>query len=247
MDRRPKIAITTRLEIGTGRFYLDRRYSEAIEASGGIPVMISLIPNKDYICEVMESVDGLLLPGSNTDIDPKYFGEEPHPSLGTVIPEKEETDLLALRFADERNLPIFAICFGMQALNVFRGGSIIQDISSSFPMSVKHDQGVPYDRSSHSIAVKGGRLLTDIASVSGTEGGIRVNSSHHQAVNTVGRDLIAVAWASDGIVEAIEDVRDERWVLGVQWHPEMTFKNDPLSSELFKVFVEQCGTSIIAL
>lgn len=241
MVRRPRIGITTRLELGTGRFYLDRRYCSAVEASGGIPILIPLIAGTDFVRQVVDCIDGLLLPGSNTDVDPAYYDEEPEPRLGTVIPEKDETDLLALRYAEDKGLPILAICFGMQVLNVFRGGSLIQDIESSRSTAIKHDQGIPYERNSHSIDVKGGTLLSRMGSVRAEGCEFRVNSSHHQAVKSVGRDLAAVAWASDGVIEAIEDDRSGRWVLGVQWHPEMTFDADAISREIFKVFVEVAG------
>lgn len=121
MVRRPRIGITMRLELETERFYLGRDYSERVEAAGGVPVHLSLIPKKEYIAEVMSGLDGVLLPGSNTDVDPVYYGEEPHPGLRTVIPVKDETEMLVLADAERRKLPILAICYGMQALNVFRG------------------------------------------------------------------------------------------------------------------------------
>ncbi|QQS33082.1 MAG: gamma-glutamyl-gamma-aminobutyrate hydrolase family protein [Acidobacteriota bacterium] len=238
MVRRPRIGITTRLELSTGRYYLDRRYCTAVEASGGIPILIPLIPTTEFVRQMIDCVDGLLLPGSNTDVDPSYYGEEPEPLLGTVIPEKDETDLLALRFAEENALPILAICFGMQVLNVFRGGSLIQDMASGGLTTLKHDQGMPYERNSHSVSIEADSMLSRLDPVRSADGEIRVNSSHHQAIKSVGRDLAAVAWASDGVIEAIEDTRNGRWALGVQWHPEMTFDHDPVSKEIFKVFVE---------
>src|SRR5476649_454430 len=103
MSNRPRIGITMRLELETRRFYLGRDYSEAVEACGGVPVHLSLIPTEEYITAAMEGLDGILLPGSNTDIDPHYYGEEPHPRLGSVIPEKDETDLLVLSEAERQN------------------------------------------------------------------------------------------------------------------------------------------------
>jgi putative glutamine amidotransferase len=239
MRRRPKIGITTRLELDSGRFYLDRRYSEAVEMSGGLPVMIPLIPEEGYIESLFAQIDGLLLPGSNTDIDPAYYNEEPDPALGTVIPEKERTDLLALKYAFEKGIPVLAICFGMQVLNVFCGGSLIQDLRSEGIDAVKHDQGVPYERNSHSVRIDHGLILKSFSSVAEAHGEIRVNSSHHQAVRNIGSGLAAVGYSSDGVVEAIEGVDDGHWVLGVQWHPEMTFSFDPVSKEIFKIFVER--------
>src|SRR6266513_1708338 len=136
--QRPRIGITMRLELETDRFYLSRHYSEAVEGAGGAPFLISLIPRRDYISTVMAELDGVLLPGSDSDIDPLRYGAEPHPRLGSVHSVKDETDLLVLEEVEKRGLPLFAICFGMQALNVFRGGTLIQDIGSQVPTAINH-------------------------------------------------------------------------------------------------------------
>src|SRR6266516_3786616 len=97
---RPRIGITMRLELETDRFYLARYYSEAVEAAGGLPVHLTLIPNAEYIAGVLSCIDGLLLPGSDSDVDPSRYGQEPHPHLGQVHPEKDETDLMTLTEAE---------------------------------------------------------------------------------------------------------------------------------------------------
>ena len=232
---RPRIGITMRLELETNRFYLARYYSEAVEAAGGLPVHIPLIPDGDFVKGVMDGLDGLLLPGSDSDIDPQRYGQEPHPQLGSVHPEKDETDLLALAEAEARAMPVFAICFGLQSLNVSRGGSLIQDIPSQLPESIKHAQGAPRERHSHRV-----RLLEDsILGQLGASESAPVNSHHHQAIEKLGRELLATAWASDGIVEAVEDPRGDRFVLGVQWHPELAWEKDGLSRALFDRFVSE--------
>src|ERR1035437_10139878 len=111
MERRPRIGITMRLEFETRRFYLGRDYSEAVEACGGIPVHIALIPKPEYIVETVADLDGVLLPGSNTDVVLYYNGGAPHHELGTVIPEKDLTDRLVIEEAERLNLPIRAICY----------------------------------------------------------------------------------------------------------------------------------------
>ena len=229
----PRIGITMRLELQTDRFYLSRYYSEAIEAAGGAPVHISLIPKPDYVSAVMDDLDGVLLPGSDSDIDPLRYGAEPHRKLGSVHPVKDETDLLVLDEIEKRRLPLFAICFGMQALNVSRGGTLIQDIPSQMPQAISHQQGVPRDRPSHAITLAKQSLLLSLASAER----MLVNSHHHQAVEKVGRDLIATAWTSDGLIEAVEDCRPERFVLGVQWHPELGWQQDRFSQALFDRFI----------
>src|ERR671939_991145 len=101
-DERPRIGITMRIELGTDRFYLSRHYSEAVEAAGGAPVHISLIPKAGYIDAVVEGLDGILLPGSDSDIDPLRYGQQPHPALGSVHTIKDETDLLVIEAAERR-------------------------------------------------------------------------------------------------------------------------------------------------
>ncbi len=136
---------------------------------------------------------------------------------------------------EARAMPLFAICFGIQVLNVFRGGTLIQDIVSQHPKAINHQQGAPRDRHSHRV-----RLLEDsmVGQLGGSESA-PVNSHHHQAIETLGKELVATAWASDGLVEAVEDPRGDRFVLGVQWHPELGWERDELSKALFERFVAE--------
>ena len=232
---RPRIGITMRLELETERFYLARYYSEAVEAAGGLPVHIPLIPRPDFIKQVVAGLDGLLLPGSNSDIDPLRYGREPHPQLGAVHPVKDETDLLTLVEAETRAMPVFAICFGLQALNVSRGGTLIQDIVSQHPDAIKHEQGAPRDRHSHRVSLLEDSRLGQLANAETAS----VNSHHHQAIETLGRELVATAWAPDGIVEAVEDPRSDRFVMGVQWHPEIGWERDAFAKSLFNRFIAE--------
>ena len=234
-QKRPRIGITMRLELETNRFYLARFYSEAVEAAGGLPVHVPLIPRPDFIRQVMAELDGLLLPGSNSDVDPQRYGREPHPQLGEVHPEKDETDLLALREVEKLAMPLFAICFGSQVLNVSRGGTLIQDIVSQYPGAIKHDQGAPRDRHSHRVRLLEDSRLGQLANAETAP----VNSHHHQAIENLGRELVATAWAPDGLVEAVEDPRSDRFVVGVQWHPELGWEKDEFSRSLFDRFIAE--------
>lgn len=235
MQTRPRIGIPMRIEQTTNRFYLGRDYSEAVEAAGALPIHISLIPKADYIDSVVAQLDGILLPGSDSDVDPLRYGQQPHPLLGTVQTIKDETDLLVIAAAERRRIPIFAICFGMQVLNVSRGGTLIQDINSQVPNAIKHEQGPPRDRPSHRIR------LSENTRLSGVAGALDalVNSHHHQAVESLGADLVATAWSTDRVIEALEDPRPDRFIVAVQWHPELGWQNDPLSQGLFHAFVNE--------
>lgn len=236
-DYRPRIGITMRIELETDRFYLSRHYSEAVEAAGGAPLHLSLIPNREHIVAVMNGLDGILLPGSDSDVDPLRYGREPHQALGHVHSIKDETDLLVLEQVEQKRLPLFGICFGMQVLNVSRGGTLIQDIASQVPGAIKHEQGAPRDRPSHRV-----RLLEEsrLASLAQRDGAV-VNSHHHQAIESVGRDLVASAWTADGLVEALEDPRSDRFVMAVQWHPELGWERDSFSQALFSCFITEAG------
>ena len=239
MNTRPRIGITMRIEHATDRFYLSRHYSEAVEAAGGAPVHISLIPDFDYLESVVEGLDGILLPGSDSDVEPLRYGQQPHPALGAVHTIKDETDMLVIEVAERRQMPLFAICFGMQVLNVSRGGTLIQDIFSQVPNAIKHEQGAPRDRRSHRVRFSEN---TRLATIAGTLDAT-VNSHHHQAIESVGANLIATAWATDGVIEALEDPRPDRFVMAVQWHPELGWQNDDLSQELFKSFVNEAANA----
>jgi putative glutamine amidotransferase len=223
-----------RHELETERFYLARAYSEAVEAAGGVPVHLSLIPKQSYVESVLDALDGVLLPGSASDVDPLRYGHEPHPKLGPVHPLRDATDALVLSEVERRAMPLLAICFGLQIWNVARGGTLIQDLESAMPEAIKHEQGAPRGRRSHRV-----RLLAKSALAGLARGeSALVNSHHHQAIETVGEGLRATAWTADGLIEALEENRSDRWSLGVQWHPEIEWEDDDFSEKLFKSFVE---------
>ena len=235
---RPLVGITTRHELETERFYIARYYSEAVEAAGGIPVHLPLIPKPSYVEALVGRLDAILLPGSASDVDPLLYGREPHAKLGSVHPLRDRTDLLVLKTAEERRIPLLAICFGMQVWNVFRGGTLIQDIVAEVASALKHEQGAPRDRHSHSLKLLPESVLGRLACAESA----RVNSHHHQAVDEIGRGLRATAWSADGIVEAIEDTDEGRWAVGVQWHPEIGWEGDKLSRALFNAFLEAAAS-----
>jgi putative glutamine amidotransferase len=226
-----------RIEYSTDRFYLGRHYSEALQAAGAVPLHISLIPNEEYVGAAVEDLDGILLPGSDSDVDPQRYGQQPHRRLGTVQRIKDETDLLVIAAAEERGIPILGICFGMQILNVSRGGTLIQDIESQVPNSIQHEQGVPRDRRSHSVKLLSGSTVQSLA---GSDEEF-VNSHHHQAIEVIGQNLNATAWSNDGLVEALEDPRPEKFVMAVQWHPELGWEDDQFSQAIFRHFVDHAS------
>jgi len=191
----------------------------------------------------MDRVGGIVLSGSDSDVDPLRYGADPHPKLGDVAPRRDAMDALLIQLCEEREIPLLAICYGMQALNVSRGGTLIQDIESQVEGAIKHSQSGVYTRHSHKIDILNGTLLADLAGGTSTT----VNSHHHQAVERLGRNLTPIAWASDGIVEAVIDDTTSHFVFGVQWHPEVAFASDELSQAIFASFMEAVSETHKAL
>jgi putative glutamine amidotransferase len=229
---RPRIGIPTGYDPDTRRYLLDRRYVDVIGRAGGLGVIIPVPSGPETIDLYREWIDGVLLPGSPSDVDPARYGEPPHEKLGPLFPERDQADFSLLGTAEERSLPVLGICHGMQTLNVWRGGSLVQDIPSEIPLSASHQNpGQPRDVPAHPVRIEPGSRL---ARIIGEESD--VNSFHHQAVRRVGRGLRIVARAPDGVAEAIEDP-GQVFVIGVQWHPEAGWESSAASRALFLAFV----------
>jgi putative glutamine amidotransferase len=230
---RPIVGIPCRYNWQTNYYELRETYPEAIYAAGGTPLLIPLIPESAYVDRIIDQIDAICLSGAVNDVDPLRYGHEPKPGLGSVVPRRDETDSMLLAAAEARRLPVLAICFGIQSLNVYRGGTLIQDIPSEVKGALKHMQGEVFWRRSHSINITEDSLLAKLAGSTQTV----TNSHHHQAIDIVGRDLEPIAWASDGVIEAVINTRPEQFVLGVQWHPEVGWENDDLSKAIFNHFI----------
>ncbi len=230
---RPSVGIPCRYNWETNYFELRETYAEAIYAAGGTPILLPLIPEPQFIDAIVDKLDAICLSGAVNDVDPMRYGHEPKPGLGPVVPKRDETDALLLAAAEERRMPIMAICFGIQSLNVYRGGTLIQDIHSEVKDSLKHMQGDVFWRRSHSINITEDTLLAKLAGTTK----IGVNSHHHQAIDVVGRGLEPIAWAADGIIEAVVSTDPEQFVLGVQWHPEVNWRMDEFSQTIFEHFI----------
>lgn len=228
---RPIIGITCNL-IDNGTVHsLNVDYARAVEAAGGMPV---ILPAACTECtgQLLHILDGLILSGGG-DLDPSCFGEEPVPGLGEITPERDLFELELTRQALKADLAILAICRGVQVLNVAMGGTLYQDINSQLGQVLKHRQDAPRWHASHKVNIKNGSLLSRI--LQSRE--IRVNSLHHQAINKVGYGLKVSAQAADGIIEGVES-DNHKFVVGVQWHPEAMWMKDQVQLRLFTALVE---------
>ncbi len=221
-------------------------YAEAVTLSGGSPFEIPLAQNRSSLSDVLTTCTGFVLPGSPADVDPARYGQR-YQGSATPDPLRESTDAAILTHAQIRLAPVLGICYGMQSINVYYGGTLIQDVARG---AVDHSAG-PSVPIAHSVTIESSSMLASTTSPTSTEkpGPRRflVNSSHHQAVATTGKGLRVTAWsAEDGIPEAIElDEHNPAWknwfLLAVQWHPERSFETSPESRALFHLLVQNAA------
>ncbi len=235
MTRSPLIGVSTSITVATSpeRAYVNSAYLRAIQEAGGVPVPLPPQLSERAFEILAEGLSGFLLTGGG-DIDPARFGEAPHPTLYDVAPARDALEISAVAFAMDRSRPILAICRGIQVLNVALGGSLYQDVGTEPGTEIQHSQKEPRDQPTHAVKIHPGSRL---AHVLGTEQ-LEVNSMHHQAVRAPGKELLPVAWAPDGIIEGLEVDDPERFVLGVQWHPEELVGHSDPARRLFAALIE---------
>lgn len=236
MARRPRIGICTAIERASWTvwdaeaYLLNRAYVDAVQAAGGLALMLPPDPaSVREPDEVLDVLDGLILAGG-ADVDPAGYGEAPHPATKGTWPERDEVEVALARRALERDIPLLGICRGMQLLNVARGGTLIQHL----PDDVGHEdhRRVPgsFDGADHDVRLADGSLAARAAG----EVEHATKSHHHQAVARLGEGLVATGWSTlDDLPEAIEDP-ERRFALGVQWHPEA----DPTSRLIASLVAE---------
>jgi putative glutamine amidotransferase len=208
---------------------LNQTYSRAVEAAGGVPI---ILPNIDAAAqELVSRLDGLLLSGGY-DLAPTLFDEGVLNETVEIDEGRDRAEMPILRAALERDMPILAICRGIQTLNVALGGSLYQDIPAQIPSDIQHKQKQPRHEATHTIAIERDSRLA--AAVGGAE--MPVNSFHHQALKRVGEGLRVTAVAPDGVIEAVEGT-DGRFLLGVQFHPEEMVGVSEQAKAIFQAFV----------
>lgn len=224
-----------RLDPGKERLCINQDYVFAISQADGIPLVLPYIKEIHAIERQLDAVDAILLSGGH-DVHPHHYGEEPIQQLGEVCAERDDYEIKAIRIALERNQPIFAICRGLQILNVALGGSLFQDIPHQTNSGQQHSQQAKGHVASHAVDLVPSTLLHQIAG----EPTVMVNSFHHQAINKLAPELIVNARARDGMIEGVE-MMGSPWVLGVQWHPERMVAHHPVMQRLFKAFITAAG------
>ncbi|HTR24793.1 MAG TPA: gamma-glutamyl-gamma-aminobutyrate hydrolase family protein [Terriglobales bacterium] len=234
----PRVAIP--MPHSADRAYAERavkQYEEAVLLAGGEPVRVELGQSASEIAKQAGGCDAVLLPGSRADVDPQKYREARHAKTEEIDSLRESADHLLLDAAYRNRKPVLCICYGLQLLNVYRSGSLVQHIESD----INHGAGraVPH---AHDVTIDSSSRLAEIV---GSRNGqpIAVNSSHHQSAKTPGNGLRVVATSPrDGVIEALEGTAPDHFVLAVQWHPERSIHDGPDLAEpaqkIFRAFIE---------
>ena len=235
--KRPVIGISSTWGEGTSTS-APLTYVESVIRAGGVPLVLPITLDPAIMAQMLDRVDGLIMTGGE-DIDPlKWFGEEPVPGMGEIVPARDSFDIALIRMAVGRGMPVLGICRGHQLLNVAFGESLFQDIPSQVKgSSVKHSQKAPRYYGTHTINIEKGSLLNKQIGLQK----VAVNSYHHQAVKDVAPGFKVTARSVDGIVEAMEKIGSTK-VFSVQFHPEgFTASNIDTFLGIFQHLVKEAG------
>ncbi|CAG9607548.1 gamma-glutamyl-gamma-aminobutyrate hydrolase family protein [Pseudoneobacillus rhizosphaerae] len=242
MNKKPIIGITgayiKRNEHMEG-VYVHHDYHKSVAANGGIPVILPFI-NPEMTLETLPLCDGIILSGGE-DVDPQFYGQDPHIHLGPTLPDRDLVEIEIVKYAIKNNIPILAVCRGVQILNVALGGTLIQDIPSQMKEPIQHSQTVERSRDTHWVNISTDSKLYQILDADR----VRVNSLHHQALDKVSEDLRVVAMSSDGIVEAVEYIHSSTFTVGVQWHPESMASSNSSMNNLFIEFIKSSSGVLV--
>jgi putative glutamine amidotransferase len=233
---KPLIGITTNRVSTGGTIPLlgaSESYLKAVEAAGGLPVLIPLVLSDAELDELLPRLDGVLFPGGG-DIDPVLFNGRPHERVYGIDEDRDRVEIHLTRRAVEMDKPFFGICRGIQVINVALGGTLYTDIADQHANSLRHDwyPDIPRETLAHAVKVQPQSRLAGI--LQGAQ--VETNSLHHQAVDQPAPSLTTVAWAPDGVIEAVE-LPGHRFGLGVQWHPE-NLQAHPAMRQLFQSFIQ---------
>ncbi len=243
----PRIAIP--MQHSSNPEYAERaipQYERAVELAGGEPVRIPLDQSPADVRKRIERCDGVLLPGSNADVDPARFSAPRSPHTAAADPRRDAVDDLLLADAYNLRKPVLGICYGLQSLNVFRAGSLVQHIPDFLPEAtrakVNHGAGKKVEVA-HTVVIEPGTKLAQILNLDAKcPAPLPVNSSHHQSAGVVGAGLRIVARCpDDGIIEALEGTAPDHFVVAVQWHPERSVDADAASRAIFRALIDSAA------
>lgn len=236
-DYKDEVGMVSHMGIAGQKWhFLADSYVHSVEQAGGIPVLIPICEDIETVKAMCAGLDAVLVSGGH-DVNPQEYGERVKGYCGTIMPMRDRQDIELTKYiVNETDKPLLAICRGVQILNVAAGGNLYQDLKKEGGFEHHFTDMYPLNYPTHSVAVKEGSRLKEIFGKTD----VNVNSFHHQAVKETGNGFVATAVSEDGVVEAIEkENAGGRFVLGVQWHPEMMYDTDEQQA-IFRALVKAC-------
>lgn len=232
--KRPLIGIVPLMDYQRASYWMLPGYMQGIEQAGGIPIMLPLTDDEAALAQLADNCDGFLFTGGQ-DVTPSLYGEPATELCGETSPERDKMERKLLALARELDKPVLGICRGIQFLNAALGGTLWQDLPVQNPSEVNHHQTGAYEAPIHMVQLLPGTPLTDLLH----KETLPVNSYHHQAIRVLAPELVPMAQAPDGIIEAVYEP-GRRFVWAVQWHPEFSYKVNADSRKIFAAFVGAC-------
>ncbi|MBQ7488673.1 MAG: gamma-glutamyl-gamma-aminobutyrate hydrolase family protein [Clostridia bacterium] len=230
---KPVIGLIPLVDENRESYWMLPGYMTGIQMAGGIPVMLPLEMNRMDIRQAANALDGVLFTGGH-DVSPQMYGEAPLPECGAVCPARDRMEQMLFEECLEMDKPMLGICRGIQLINVLLGGTLYQDLPTQNPSDVNHHGAPPYDRPVHSISIVQGTPLHALCGPAAS-----VNSYHHQAIRDLAASLTPMAYAEDGIIEAVYR-KASRFLWAVQFHPEFAWHSDRNCYAIFETFVAAC-------
>lgn len=233
---KPIIGITSQFEhlVNRKMVRVNNTFVNAVVEGGGVPIILPILKDIEDIDSYLSRVDGLIFTGGE-DVTPIYFGEEPIKEVDYICIDRDDMELELFKRAYEKNIPLLGICRGLQLFNIGLGGTLYQDIPRQIPNAIGHACGYNVHQGYHTINIEKDSILYDIFK----KEKLVVNSQHHQSIKDLGENMRITSTTIDGVVESIEST-NEKFLLGVQFHPEVMMNNDKEFIKFFSYFVERC-------
>lgn len=233
---KPIIGLTSQYEYSVGRNFnkINYTYIDAIIRAGGVPIILPILSVLEDLDVYIDSIDGLILTGGE-DVSPLIFGEEPIKEVKSICYDRDDMEISIFNKAYEKGIPVLGICRGIQVFNVALGGTLYQDIHVQIPNALGHVSTYNIEGGYHSINIERDTMLYEIF----RKEKIRVNSQHHQSVKDLGKGLKVTAMSMDGVIEGVESTTD-KFVLGVQFHPEAMINAHKEFLRIFNYFIDHC-------
>ncbi|MBO6129119.1 MAG: gamma-glutamyl-gamma-aminobutyrate hydrolase family protein [Pseudobutyrivibrio sp.] len=231
---RPVIGLIPLFDDEKESYWMLPGYMKAIEKSGGVPIMLPFSQDENELIIAYGLCDGILFTGGH-DVSPKIYGQGPTDKCGITCETRDAMEGFLLDLCISDNKPMLGICRGIQFINAYLGGTLYQDLPTEYKSNIEHHMTPPYDNSIHNVDVKDKSKLANIIGA-----GIHsVNSYHHQAIKELADGLEAMAISEDGLVESIA-IKNQKFAIAVQWHPEFSYGSSEDSKKIMKAFVDSC-------